>query len=255
MQPTQEAIDRLRGALRLATPIVAVYDAPPSDDFAPTVTAKGHACCFAYFERWRRGETLVIERAGDDERFTSPSRGCPGMQRAFGLGGPHPPWMAHFLTDGGGGAPSGEGLKATPALAQEYLDRARPPRPSGDHVLLGPLRPGQWERVRAVTLFADPDRLSALMTLAAYWSAGADEIAAGFSSGCGFMWRELDAAGRDRAFIGCTDVAMRKYLPPEVLCLTVTPARFARMLDYPPGTFLDRDWWRELLESRGRRGQ
>ncbi len=248
MAPTQAGLDRLLGALRLTTPVVALYDAAPSPAFGKLVEARGRACCFAYFGRWARGETLVVRRSADD--FGKPTHGCPGLQRSLGLGGPYPPWMANFLTDGANGAPMGEGLKASPALAQAYLDRARRLSPSGDSLLLGPLRLEAWPAVRSVTFFADADRLSALMTLAAYWSAEPDEVIAPFSSGCGLLWRELVQDGRERAVLGCTDIAMRRYLPPELLSLTVGPERLERMLGYPDGAFLGRTWWRELLEAR-----
>ena len=121
MPPTEDAIARLKGKLRIQTPLIAVYDAPPSAAFEPTVKARGRTCCFAYYPRWMKGETLVIERSDGD--FTHADCGCPGAQIALGLGGTYPPFMANFLTDGKG-APMGEGLKATPALAQEFLDRA-----------------------------------------------------------------------------------------------------------------------------------
>jgi hypothetical protein len=252
-RPTAETVQRLVEALELAPPLVAIYDAPPSAGFEPLVRAKGGACCFAYYDRWVTGETLVVERSDDD--FEQPGHGCPGLHRALGLTEGHPSWMANFLTDGGGGAPMGEGLKASPALAQEYLDRARAPRPEGDHVLMGRLRLEQWPAVRSVTFFADPDRLSALMTLAAFWSSDPDEVAATFSSGCGLMWRALESQGRDRAVLGCTDIAMRRYLPRDLLCLSVTPARFARMVDYPDDAFLNRSWWKQLLSARRRRAR
>jgi hypothetical protein len=252
-RPTAERVQRLLDALQLATPLVAVYEADPSAAFEPIVRAKGRACCFAYYPRWLKGETLAIERS--DDAFESPSHGCPGMHRAFGLTEKFPPWMANFLTDGANGASTGEGLKASPALAQAYLDRVRPLKPSRDHLLMGPLRLEQWPAVRSVTFFADPDRLSALLTLTAYWSSDPDEVAAPFSSGCGLMWRELEASGRDRAVLGCTDIAMRKYLPPELLGLSVTPARFARMVEFPDEAFLNRAWWKELLASRARRAK
>ncbi|HOX46009.1 MAG TPA: DUF169 domain-containing protein [Myxococcota bacterium] len=251
MPPTQAALERLLGALELDTPRVALYDAAPSPAFGKLVEARGRACCFAYYPRWVKGETLVVRRADDD--FGKPSHGCPGLQRSLGLGGPYPPWMANFLTDGKNGAPMGEGLKASPALAQEYLDRARRLTPSGDSLLLGPLRLEAWPAVRSVTFFADADRLSALMTLAAYWSAEPDEVIAPFSSGCGLLWRELVLGGRERAVLGCTDVAMRKYLPRELMSLTVGPERLERMLGYPDDAFLGRSWWRELLEARTKR--
>ncbi|MGV8039131.1 MAG: DUF169 domain-containing protein [Thermoanaerobaculaceae bacterium] len=183
MPPTSEGLDRLKGALRLTTPIVALYDCDPATDLGPLVEAKGRACCFAYYQRWVAGETLVVRR-GDDS-FSAPRNGCPGMQRALGFVEAYPPWMANFLTDGANGAPMGEGLKASPRLAQEFLDRARPPQPRGDTMLMGPLRLERWADVRTVTFFADPDRLAALMTLASFWSGRDDEIAAPFSSGCG----------------------------------------------------------------------
>jgi hypothetical protein len=248
MGPSLERVERLIHALRLEMPLLALYDSDPEKAFEPLVHAAGRACCFAYYERWRRGETLVV--SGGDGDFDHPSRGCPGMQRAFGLCAEYPPWMANFLTEGKNGAATGEGLKATPEIAAGFLERVRPMRPAGGHVLFGPLRLEAWEKVRSVTFFADPDRLSALMTLASFWSADPDEIAAPFSSGCGLLWREMANLDRDRAVLGCTDIAMRRYLPPDILCLTVAPERFARMVDYPDSCFLEKKWWRELLESR-----
>jgi hypothetical protein len=248
MAPTQQAVDRLMQALRLETPIVALYDAAPGKGFEPLVEAQGRACCFAYYGRWSAGTTVIVRRA--DDTFESPHHGCPGMQRALGLSSSYPPWMANFLTDGANGAPMGEGLKATPALAQEFIDGAAAPSPRGDTMLMGPLRLACWGDVRTVTLFADPDRLSALLTLAAYWSGPNDHTRAPFSSGCGLMWRELINQGEDRAILGCTDIAMRRHLPPEILSLTVSPARFERMLTYPDSAFLNREWWHELLKAR-----
>lgn len=249
MPPTEKAIDRLRKALRLSTPIICLYDSAPDASFAPTVEAKGALCCFAYYHRWVKGETLVVRR-GEGEDFRSPRHGCPGLQSHFGFTKKYPPWMANFLTDGKNGAPLGEGLKASPALAQEYLDRIVYPQPSADTVLMGPLRLDRWRDIRTVTFFADPDRLSALMTLAAFYSADPETIQAPFSSGCGQLWEVFGHHRQDRAVIGCTDIAMRRYLPRDILCLTVTPARFEQMTDFPDDAFLMRSWWQELMEAR-----
>jgi hypothetical protein len=249
MKPAEESITRLKRALRLENPIIAVYDSPASDDFQPLVTAKGRSCCFAYFKQWLKGVTVVFKKG--DSGFDNPQNGCPGAQRAFGLEKEYPPFMANFLTDGVG-APMGEGLKAGPELAQEFIDRAKPPAPSGDTVLVGPLRIEKWDLARSVNFLVDPDRLSALMTLAAFWSSDPGLVTAPFSSGCGLLWRELEDQDGDRVVIGCTDIAMRKYIPPEMLCLTVTPARFERMLSFPDDSFLAKDWWNDLLDVRGR---
>jgi hypothetical protein len=246
--PTQAEIRRLTDALRLTTPVIALYDGAAEEDFAPVIRVRGRACCFAYYPRWVKGETLAIPKGRGS--FTDLDAGCPGAQAAFGFTRQYPPFMAHFLTDGEG-APMGEGLKAEPRLAQEFLDRSRPVKPASDVVLLGPLRADRWEKVRTVTFFADPDRLSALMTLAAFWTSDPDAVYAPFSSGCGLMWRELANRPEKKAIIGCTDIAMRRYLPPEILCLTVPAAHFEKMVRFPDGCFLTKDWWGELLRARG----
>jgi hypothetical protein len=249
MALTEQAIERLTGALRLSTPIIALYDTDPSDEFAPMVEAGGRSCCFAYYKRWLNGETLVIKRAGEDD-FMNPKYGCPGLQKHFGFDKTYPPWMANFLTDGKNGAPMGEGLKASPALAQEFLDNIKFPEPRGEYMLMGPLMLSQWDKVKTVTFFADPDRFSALMTLSAFWSSDPEEVAAPFSSGCGMMWEVFNSFESDRAVIGCTDIAMRKYIPPEVMCLSVSPERFERMVDFPDNVFLMRSWWNNLMDQR-----
>jgi hypothetical protein len=238
---TTAAVDRLIARLRLITPLIGVYDAQPSAAFEPLVETKGTACCFAYYQRWLEGETLVLASGG---------AGCQGAYRAFGLLKDYPAYMAHFLTDGVG-APKGEGLKAKPEIAQGYLDRAKPPEVHAGSVLVGPLRLEQWDALRSVTFFVDPDRLGAVMTLAGYWSSD-NVVSAPFGSGCSFLWRTLTDEGQDRAVLGATDVAMRRYLPPNILTLSVTPARFAQMASFPDEAFLNRTWWNDLMDYRER---
>jgi len=250
MAPSTERIDILLKKLRLDIYPVAIYDASPSEAFAPLVEAKGRVCCFAYFNQWKNGYTLVVRKSG--ESFSDPKNGCPGAQNAFGLSNGYPPFMANFLTDGKG-APMGEGLKATPELAQDFLDRAQKPDISGDTILIGPLKIEQWDSVRSVTFFADPDRISALMTLSAYWSSDPDFIHAPFSSGCGLMFRDLDNQNRERAVLGCTDIAMRKYIPPEIMCISVSPRHFETMTSFPEDSFLNKTWWNDLMDFRERK--
>ena len=247
MAPSPEAIERIVAKLDLKVPPIAVYDCPVGEEFEPTIAASGRACCFAYYDRWLEGKTLVIRKSGGG--FANPTDGCPGAQSAFGLSEEYPPFMAHFLTDGVG-APMGEGLKATPELAQEFIDSTKRPRLSQDELLIGPLRPEQWRHVLSVTFFVDPDRLAGVMTLAGYWSSDPQMTVAPFSSGCGMILRSLGELDGDRAIIGCTDLAMRKYVPPEILSLTVSPQRFEKMTTVPEGSFLDKTWWNDLLKAR-----
>jgi len=238
--PLPESVARLTAKLHLETPLLAVYDAPPSDAFAPVVEPDQDACCFAYYDHWLAGGTLVLKKGG---------AGCKGGYRALGIEKGTPPFMANFLTDGVG-APKGEGLRATAEIAQRYLDRAKPPVPESGSVLIGPLRLDQWETVRSITFLVDPDRLAAVMTLAGYWSPE-NVVAAPFGSGCSFLWKAFNEIEGALAVVGATDLAMRRYVPANILMLTVPRDHFAKMLTVPEGSFLDLEWWSDLLEARG----
>jgi hypothetical protein len=89
------------------------------------------------------------------------------------------------------------------------------------------------------------------MTLAGFWSPD-DVVSAPFGSGCSFLWKALGEGKGPLAIIGGTDVAMRRFLPTAILTLTVPPSHFARMLTAPENSFLDREWWNELMDTRGR---
>ena len=247
MPPSDTEIRRLSSKLRLELPIIAVYDAVASDDFAPLVRASGRACCFSYFRAWLQGVTVAFEKGDGD--FIEPQNGCPGAHCAFGIEGRYPPYMANFLSDGRG-APMGLGLRASAGLCRRALERTSAVTPSCGSVLLGPLRAEQWDKVKSVSALVDPDRLSALMTLASFWSDEIDLVSAPVSSGCGLLWRELLGQTHDRPVIGCTDVAMRGQLPPGLLSFSVTPRRFEQLLTVPDDSFLDKPWWLELMDRR-----
>jgi hypothetical protein len=248
MTPTQSALDRLMRALRLTNPPIAIYDTSDVAAFAPTVEAQGRTCCYAYYNQWMKGTTLVIRKCDDVE---NPRNGCPGAQRSFGLTTKQAPWLASFIADGAN-APAGEGLKASAQLAQQCLDGSPRVSLTGNTVLIGPLRLAQWNAVRAVTLFVDADRLAALTALAAYWSSDPELAFAPFSSGCGLMWRELEGQTRPRAVVGCGDVTVRQHLPPEIMSFAVLPAHFAQMLKFPDEAFLNKPRWNSLMEQRAR---
>jgi hypothetical protein len=64
------------------------------------------------------------------------------------------------------------------------------------------------------------------------------------------LWRELSENGRERAVLGATDIAMRRYVPPDILSLSVTPQRFEQMVSFPDEAFLNLSWWNDLMDAR-----
>jgi hypothetical protein len=237
--PTREKVDALLAALRLDTPVIAVYDSDDTGAFRPLVKSGGHNCCFAYYGRWLKGDTLVL---------TGEANGCPGGLYHLGLRDSIVPDIEYFLTCGTEER-RGEGLKVSPEIAGEWLDKHTRLKPQSGHVLIGPLKLDQWDSVKTLSFFVDPDRLSALMTLSGYWSTE-DKVTAPFGSGCSMLWGAVEEYGGEKAVIGGTDIAMRRHLPPDTLLFTVAPQLFYQMVNVPPGSFLDRDWWATLMKAR-----
>ncbi|MFW6126218.1 MAG: DUF169 domain-containing protein [Chloroflexota bacterium] len=240
--PSQERIDALLEALRLDTPVIALYDSADIEAFKPLVRPEGMNCCFASYARWLEGNTLVL---------TADAEGCPGGLFHLGLRDSIVPNIEYFLTCGREEV-HGEGLKGSPEIAKVWLDKHARLAPRSGHVLIGPLKLDQWDSVKTLSFFVDPDRLSALMTLSGYWSAE-DVVAAPFGSGCSLLWRAVEEHEGEKAVIGGTDIAMRRHLPPDILVFTVAPGLFSRMVNVPPGSFLDRDWWATLMAAREKR--
>jgi threonine dehydrogenase-like Zn-dependent dehydrogenase len=100
----------------------------------------------------------------------------------------------------------------------------------------------------------DPDRLSALVVLANYGREGNENVIVSWGAGCqtiGILaYREARSA-KPRAVIGLTDLSARKYLAKQLghdLMTFAAPfAMFQEMEANVPGSFLERDTWRELM--------
>ena len=238
-KPAQEKVDALREALRIDTPVIAVYDSSDTEAFKPLVRSGGIDCCFMYYQRWLKGDTLVL---------TSEGKGCPGGLFHLGLRDSIMPNIEYFLTCGTEEL-RGEGLKASPEIAREMLKTRNPVKSKSGNILIGPLKLDQWASVKTLSFFVDPDRLSALMTLSGYWSTK-HMVVAPFGSGCSLLWRAVEEEGGEKAVIGGTDIAMRRHLPPDTLAFTVPPQLFYQMVNVSPGSFLERDWWAALMEVR-----
>lgn len=227
--------------LRLAAPIIGLYDAPDPQAFAPLVEPAGRACVFAFRERWLKGETLHLTR----ERY-----GCGGCARQFfGVETRSREAFIEFLV-------GDEGLRASPELMEEWIDTSHPLPRRHEHVLLGPLRAGLHDHLLTATFLVDPDQLSLLCAAAAYHASVADPppVIAPFSSGCGQLGPAFDALDVPQAMIGSTDLAMRRYLEPQTMCFTATRPMFERLCAAADdrASFFYKGFLRDLEKARGR---
>ncbi len=221
-------------------PIIAFYDAPDPGLFEPTVrpAEKGHACMYSFYKRWLDGSTVVLTRK---------NYGCGGASHHLFS----QPIRSHdeyidFLTDD-------EGLKESKELMDRWTQATGSYEPEYDYIMYGPLRKDQYDYAKTITFLVNPDQLSMLMIGAQYFTEPGDPepVIAPFGSGCMqsiTLFKDLD---RPQALIGATDLAMRQYLPPDILAFTMTKPMFANLCRLDEKSFLAKGFLARLKSARG----
>jgi hypothetical protein len=226
--------------LGLETPLIGLYDAPGNSDFGDIVSpgAGKHPCFFAHYKSWLRGKTV---------RLSEDNHGCGGCGKwLFGKQGRSRQEYIEFLADE-------EGLKANHALMDEWFGQAKNYRSRHGTLFVGPLKEGMDKYLKTVTFFVNPDQLSVLMTGAQYHSRPGDPepVTAPFGSGCMQMLPLFDNPDTPQAIIGATDMAMRQYLPPNILAFTATIPMYDRLCSIGENSFLSRAFIKTLKKARG----
>jgi hypothetical protein len=237
---TQPDATQLLCAINLEIPLIGFYDAPDPAAYEPLVVPRPgtRSCVFAYYNQWLEGKTLHLTRE---------NHGCGGAGHwIWGLEARSRQEFVRFLVED-------EGLKASHALMDRWLDHSRPYRPEHPHILLGPLRPDRYQFLRSVTFFANPDQLSALILGAHYHNAPGDPppVTAPFGSGCMELVPLFEDLNLPQAIVGATDIAMRQYLPPQVLAFTVTRSLFELLCQLDDKSFLYKPFLARLKKARG----
>jgi hypothetical protein len=232
MQPNADKLLKTSG---ITTALIGFYDVPDTTPFEPFVDPEH--CLFSAYDNWQRGESVFVSK----EHFK-----CPGAGYWLcGVESMSRDELAGFLADK-------EGLKSSIELMNRWLDNQKTYQQIHPYIVIGPLREDQYEYLRTVTFFVNPDQLSLLMIGAEYHNAGIDHhrVIAKFGSGCSQLAALFDDLDDPRAIIGATDIAMRPYLPPDVLAFTVTKPMFEHLCNLDENSFIHKPFWKKLRDVR-----
>jgi hypothetical protein len=224
----------------LTAPLIGLYDAPDPSPFEPLIQPKSgkRACVFAFYKQWLKGKTLHI---------TEDNAGCGGACHwLFDQETRSRKDFIKFLVDE-------EGLRASHELMNQWLDHNKPYEPVNPNIMIGPLKADQYEYLKTITFYVNPDQLSALMIGAQYNNAPGylPVVIAPFGSGCMELLPLFKDLNIPQAIIGATDIAMRQHLPPDTLAFTVTKPMFQKLCELDERSFLYKPFWRDLRKSRG----
>lgn len=237
---------RLLEATGIETPPIGFYDVSDPTPFEPFAEPK--RCQFACYGNWLSGESVRIARG---EAI------CRGG--GYWVGG------VEFTTreDFARTLNQREGFKSSDELMYQWLENQPPYAMENGYVVIGPLRDDQYEYLKTVTFYVNPDQLSLLLLGAEYRNASLEDrpVTIAFGSGCGQMAALLGdpRAEIPKAMVGATDIAMREHLPPDILAFTVNRPMFRQLCELDEGSFLYRSFWERLRrardeERRGRNG-
>ena len=237
MKEIQPDYTNLIKRIDLNTPVIGFYDAPDLEPFKPLVIPEPGDCVFSFHKKWQDGETLHI---------TKEHYGCGGAGRWMcGIETRSREDFIKFLVDD-------EGLKTSYELMEKWIDSSKPYQATYPQIFIGPVKKDQWDYIKSVTFFVNPDRLSTLMIGAQYKSSPDDPppVIAPFGSGCMELlpFKDLNIP---QAAIGATDIAMRQYLPPDILTFTVTKSMFKQLCELDEHSFLYKGFLQNLRKARG----
>ena len=216
-------------------PLIGFYDVPDTGLFEPLVETK--ACIFAYYKQWEKGRYLHL---------TKEQYGCGGAGS----------WLCNvrtrtkeqyvtFLTDD-------EGLKASHELMSLWIDHIKPYKQEHPNLVIGPLKAEGYEFLKTITFFVTPDQMSMLMIGAQLNSSpdDPDPVIAPFGSGCMQLISHFKNLSDPQAMIGAMDMAMRKYMPENILAFTVTKPMFEQLCNLGENSYLEKRFFRELHKVR-----
>ena len=138
---------------------------------------------------------------------------------------------------------------------ERWIEASSPYTAEHPHLFLGPLKKEAWPFLQTATFLVNPDQLSALMIGAQYDSAPEDPppVIAPFGSGCSQLY-PFEDAGIAQASIGSTDIAMRQFLPSDMMTFTVTKPMFIRLSGLDEKSFLYKPFLKRLRKARGLSG-
>ncbi|MBN2410374.1 DUF169 domain-containing protein [candidate division KSB1 bacterium] len=220
----------------IKTPLIGFYDVSDPKPFEPFVKPK--RCIFSCYMNWVKGESICLS-----EGFCS----CRGG--GYWIGGVEFTSRENFA----GTLNKREGFKSSDELMYRWLENQKPYKIENGYVVIGPLKDDQYAHLKTVTFYVNPDQLSLLLLGAEYNNASVknNPVITAFGSGCGQIAALLgDFTETPKAVIGATDIAMREYLPPDILAFTVNKPMYKQLNELDENSFLYKHFWKRLKSKR-----
>ena len=229
--------DYLLSCLDLDTPLIGFYDVADFSMFEPIVTT--NRCLFAAYDNWKNGESICLSKGNNS---------CRGG--GYWIGNTEFTSRTQFANT----LFEKEGFKSSPEIMEEWLVSQKPYEIKKNYVVISKLINELYSDLQTVTFFVTIDQLSLLMIGADYHSGSPNNnlVKHFFGSGCCQMAAVFNdcPADKPQAFIGGTDIAMRQYLPQNIIAFTVNKPMYEQLCNLDENCFLNKPFLRRLKSVR-----
>lgn len=223
---------------KISIPPVAVYQVSDTGPFQPF--ASPVHCIFQNYPDWQNSQSTVISRENASDF------GCAGTGYWMcGIESMPRENVTQYLV-------GQEGLKDSTDTYTRWLENHPPFQLGEESIVISQLRDDQYDFLKTATFFVNADQLALFLTGAEYrnGSSNCSRVTAPYGSGCGMLLALLQDFDEPHAVIGATDIAMRKYLPPDILAFTVNKPMLEQLCGLNDKSFLHKSFWQELQKAR-----
>ena len=242
--------DKLLAISGIEIPLIGFYDVVDPKPFEPF--ANPERCIFSCYKNWLNGESICISEGN-----------CSCQGGGYWVGGVVPAWAVKSTEKGhepheifANSLNRREGFKSSDELMSKWLDNQKPYKIENKYVVIGPFKEKQYDFLKTITFYVNPDQLSLLLLGTEYNNSSATEYPAitSFGSGCGQIAAIFNNFDPDlpKAVIGATDIAMREHLPPDILALTINKPMFRQLCELSENSFLYKSFWKRLKKARNK---
>lgn len=193
-------------------------------------------CMFQYMEQIANGKRVC---------FSANLSGCSGAACYLGFKTPSPQ-AGSFLA-------KKEKFKNCIEYGEVFYNEIQAVKAKNNYLILSRIQDiPENTGIEVINLWVNAMSLTGLVTLANYDKPTNNNVLIPFASGCQSMWTmpyKEKSNLNQKAIVGGTDPAMRKYISSEVLLFSLSSERFVELAANIPDSFLPNSTWRDLLNK------
>ncbi len=190
---------------------------------------------------------------GKTAAFTRTAAGCLGGEVGLGFGNAYPKIHGgadYFLSVGRGGYLEGERYKASPQLAQKFIDQLPYQDIEEEYVVFMPITevPEDTEP-EVIVMYVTADQLASLVILANYDRPGIENVIAPGISGCQSTVLLPYTEGKKEqpsCVIGMFDMSARPHIDANMLSFSMPYKRFLEMEANSDECFFHTPAWQKI---------